>query len=382
MGMVHPEANNGGAAGYASTISNQSWVQLPDHLPNPVPTGWNMLREGSVMAQELAHNFGRKHVNCGNPDNIDNGYPYPPCQIADTGASSYYGFDVTTRQPIRPDETADFMSYAGRSWVSDYTWRALMNKFANVVTAADAPAAEGDSVFVTGLVDTENNRGEISTVLVLPTASVPPSIVRGLSTADSTDVHAAAPQATFKLRLLDSSGTVLVERTLTLVQMDDHTTDGASALFSDLFAQPAGQVAKIQLLADNTVIDEIAPGSANPAVTVSQPTAGTTVDDTLTIKWTAADADADDQLLFTVQYSHNNGAKWHTIAINHPSNPSGSYTLTLDDLGGLQGSAPNQALSVCSPATVTTRPSRRQRPLRSKIASPNRPSSSRCRAKP
>ena len=37
MGLVHPDANNGGAAGYASTVSNQSWVQLPPHTPNPAP---------------------------------------------------------------------------------------------------------------------------------------------------------------------------------------------------------------------------------------------------------------------------------------------------------------------------------------------------------
>ena len=41
MGMVHPDANNGGASGYASTVSNQSWVQLPEHTPNPVPRGWD-----------------------------------------------------------------------------------------------------------------------------------------------------------------------------------------------------------------------------------------------------------------------------------------------------------------------------------------------------
>ncbi|MBK8050623.1 MAG: hypothetical protein IPK16_28075 [Anaerolineales bacterium] len=35
MGMVHPNANNGGASGYASLYSNQSWVQLLDHTPNP-----------------------------------------------------------------------------------------------------------------------------------------------------------------------------------------------------------------------------------------------------------------------------------------------------------------------------------------------------------
>ncbi len=142
MGLVHPNANNGGAAGYASTVSNQSWVQLPDHTPNPFPPAWNALREGSTMAQELAHNYGRQHVDCGNnPDDVDGSYPYPPCQIANVGAASYYGFDVTTRQPIRPNETADFMSYANHRWVSDYTWRALIGKFASVVRAT--PPAGG-----------------------------------------------------------------------------------------------------------------------------------------------------------------------------------------------------------------------------------------------
>lgn len=345
MGMVHPDANNGGASGYASTISNQSWVQLPDHFPNPMPAVWNAMREGSTMAQELAHNHGRKHVNCGNPDNIDNGYPYPPCQIANTGADSYYGFDVATRQPIRPNETADFMSYSRRSWVSDYTWRALMNSFvaANVTGASAAPGA-GDSVFVTGLVDTENNRGDISTVLVLPTNSVPLATVRSLALRVGAAGHDESTHAVFKLRLLDATGTILVERTLTLTHMDDHSPDGASALFSDLFDTPSGQVAKIQLLADNAVIDEIAPGAASPTAAITQPAGGSTVSDSMTIAWTADDADADDQLLFTVQYSHNGGAKWHTVSINYPSNPEKSYTLTLDDLGGLQGSAPNQAL--------------------------------------
>ena len=345
MGLVHPDANNGGASGYASTVSNQSWVQLPDHTPNPMPAVWNSMREGSTMAQELAHNDGRKHVNCGGPDNIDTGYPYPPCQIANVGADSYYGFDVATKSPIRPNETADFMSYSFRSWVSDYTWRALMNSFltANVTGASPVAKVAGDSVFVSGLVDTENNRGEVSTVLVLPGASVPLSTRRALALQVANNGDHSAPHATFKLRFLDAGGTVLIERTLTLIHMDDHTADGASALFSDLFPVPTGTVATIQLLADETVIDTITPGAALPTATISQPAAGTTVADTLTIQWQADDADETDQLSFTVQYSHDGGTKWHTLVTNYPSTPAKSYTLTLNDLGGLQGSAPNTA---------------------------------------
>jgi hypothetical protein len=347
MGMVHPNANNGGMSGYASLISKQSWVQLPAHTPNPVPAGWDSIREGSTMAQELAHNFGRKHVNCGSPDNIDNNYPYPPCQIANTGADSYYGFDVTTRQPIRPNQTADFMSYSRRSWVSDYTWRALLNSF-TAVSAANSLGAQdveqGNSVFVTGLVDTAHNRGEITLVLVLPTATLPPA-TRQMHTVQAAGLHHdGAPHADFKLRLLDPVGTVLVERTLTLTELDDHSEESNAALFSDLFPQPAGQVAKIQLLADDTVIHEVTPGVNPPTVTIQQPAGGAVVENELAIQWNASDQDADDPLLFTVQYSHNNGASWHTLALNLPGTPNPNNSLLLTDLGSLHGSAPNSAL--------------------------------------
>lgn len=346
MGMVHPNANNGGAAGYASTISNQSWVQLPDHTPNPIPSGWNQLREGSTMAQELAHNAGRKHVNCNGPDNIDNSYPYPPCQIANVGADSYYGFDTTTRQPIRPNETADFMSYANRSWVSDYTWRALLNSFAAAMAVAATPtvADDGNSVFVSGMVDAENNRGEITVVLVLPTTTVPPTTRQRLTIQAAGIDHDGEPHAVFKLRLLDAGGAVLVERILTLTELDDHSAESHAALFSDLFAQPTGQVATIQLLADDTVIDTVTPGVNPPTVAIQQPAGGALIDNSMTIQWTASDPDVDDRLLFTVQYSHDNGASWHTVALNLASTPDPSNTLTLTDLGSLHGSAPNAAL--------------------------------------
>ncbi len=143
--------------------------------------------------------------------------------------------------------------------------------------------------------------------------------MRGQARQASAPDHDGATHAVFKLRLLDAVGTVLVERILTLTDMDDHAADGASALFSDLFPQPAGQVAKIQLLADDTVIDEIQPGAASPTVAISQPTVGAVIDKPLTIAWTADDSDPDDQLLFTVQYSHDGGANGTPLSSTIPA---------------------------------------------------------------
>jgi hypothetical protein len=350
MGMVHPDANNGGAAGYASTVSNQSWVQLPDHLPNPIPPSWDAIREGSVMAQELAHNYGRKHVNCGSPDNIDTSFPYPPCQIAPTGAASYYGFDVTSLQPIRPDQTSDFMSYSRRSWVSDYTWRALLNSFrASNAREAEALAAEpqqGNSVFVSGLVDMDNSRGELGVVLVLPTGSVPPGtrLSAGRQGEGAGPQHESGPHASFTLRVLDAAGGVLVERPLTLTELDDHSPESHAALFSDLFPQPGGPVAEVQLLAGGSVIDSVRPGASPPTISIFKPAGGALIENELTVQWTAHDPDAGDSLLFTVQYSHDNGASWHTLALNLPDSPDPTRRLSLGDLSGLHGSGTNTAL--------------------------------------
>ncbi|NJN18342.1 MAG: fibronectin type III domain-containing protein [Oscillochloris sp.] len=346
MGMVHPAADNGGFAGYASTVSNQSWVQLPAHTPNPIAPGWNQIREGSVMAQELAHNYGRKHVDCGDPDDIDGNYPYPPCQIANVGAASYYGFDVTTLQPIRPNETADFMSYARRSWVSDYTWRGLLSSVQAASVSAKpqllAQPGQAPGIFVSGVVDMENERGALSTILQLPGASLPPATVQLLSDQRAELDHGNT-QHTYSLRLLGPNDAVLLERTLVVRPLDDHSAESANAVFSDLFAPPAGSVTTIQLLADGVVIDSLKPGAAAPQVTIQQPGAGVTISNTLTLRWTASDPDQADRLRYTVQYSHDAGASWHTVGLDLPGGPDPQVSLNLDDLGSLPGSAPNGA---------------------------------------
>ena len=100
----------------------------------------------------------------------------------------------------------------------------------------------------------------------------------------------------------------------------------------------------MQLLADNTVIDSLTPGVSSAHR--RDPAAGgrRTDHDQLTIRWTASDPDAADRLLYTVQYSHNNGAGWHTVATNYAGLPNGGGALTLNDLGSLPGGGANQSL--------------------------------------
>jgi hypothetical protein len=81
---------------------------------------------GSTMAQEIGHTCGRGHAPCG-VGNPDPGYPsydrYP------SGSIGEYGFDVVDGTVFDPATTFDFMSYCGPTWVSPYTYEALMNCF-------------------------------------------------------------------------------------------------------------------------------------------------------------------------------------------------------------------------------------------------------------
>ena len=184
-------------------------------------------------------------------------------------------------------------------------------------------------------------------LLTLPAASVPPqTLAQSRHAADTVstlrqaqDTASSTQAAVYKLRLLDAAGNVLHEEPITPLPLDDHSAESDPALFSATFAPPAGNVALVQLLADSTAIYTLTPGLGQPTVTVQQPAANAVIDANLTIQWTASDPDADDRLLFTVQYSYDNGSHWHTLIADFPGSPTGVNTLSLADLGSLHASS-------------------------------------------
>lgn len=372
MGMVHPSANTGNVGGYASLLINSSWVKLPSRTPNPFPNTWNAMFQGPVMAQELTHNYDRGHVNCGSPSGVDSGYPYPACQLDNTGANRYYGFDPVNQQPIPPDQASDFMSYspnAGQNpnwqgqWVSDYTWRALMGKFAAAAEAASAAAEavaplapDAGAVYVSGSLDHETQTGTLSYLKMLPGAALSAGMQRKWQdrlVPEFGEAAAAGAEATFHVRLLDAAGNVLADRNVTPLETDDHV-HGDPALFLATFPAPAGTPVKARLMADSAVLDERTFGPAVPTVTVLQPAAGASVDAALTIQWQASDADGD-VLLYTVQYSYDNGLHWQTLATDMPGTPDSAVsTFTLLGADGLHGATARTPASGCWLPTVTT----------------------------
>jgi hypothetical protein len=99
-----------------SNIAGLGYVGYPasigyDALPNAAGT----------LAHELGHNFGRLHAPCGNPASVDPGFPHAGASI---GA---FGYDPSTGLVKDPGTDRDLMSYCRPRWVSDYTFRAVLD---------------------------------------------------------------------------------------------------------------------------------------------------------------------------------------------------------------------------------------------------------------
>jgi hypothetical protein len=111
-----------------------------------------------TAAHEWGHNFNRRHVDCGGPANVDATYPYAGTSI---GA---YGYDVF-RNTLQPTSRVDLMSYCTVQWISDYTYKAVLEyrgSTGGVMTTAAAAARSTRGLLVWGQVGPDGIRLEPS----------------------------------------------------------------------------------------------------------------------------------------------------------------------------------------------------------------------------
>jgi hypothetical protein len=342
VGMVHEGTTNTvGSAGLGIRDGDELMLFL-NTGPNG-PQAFDDPHGGLTLAHEVGHNYDRGHVNCGKPKNIDKNYPYDPCNFAPINPSGYYGLefrDPTSPVVITPTMAGDVMSYADDVWTSDYTWRAIQGELCEASDCLNPdliPALPDVSVVpppITG--DVLIVRGRISPTLTIQDLYRLP--VEQVPKADEmwADQVASRPlTATYALNLI-SGTTVLHSEPYSPTHSDDQESSVES--FGLLVPwDPA--TTGIELTVGGSAAVSLTVSPSPPTVTSISPNGGEFVTDTLSVSWTASDADGDD-LLYTMLYSNDNGNSWQALVT-----AVGTTTLTVDS-SMLPGSAGQSLVKV------------------------------------
>lgn len=344
VGMISPDTDTnrpGGGVnlGYGNYVIGSSYVKMES-----VGSGFNSERGGFTLAHEMAHNYNGlgdrwKHVDCGGAQDLNPNYPYSGCAIGPFGAAYYYGFDRRSNQIVAPNAAADFMSYGGSRWVSDYTWTGLQNRAA-VSTASDALLArvlDSPEILVIGSVVTPPTHS----ALLFPAYRLPPATLDDAKLRQVVDAQsllrahsAGLAEPAYTLDFLDAQGSLIAsESVIPITSIEQGTSQPFTGQVLFVTLPFHAGTARLQLTQDNQPVAETSVSDHAPTVQIISPNGGETIDGPLTVQWTAADADGG-PLYYLVQYSSDGGQNWETLASMHPAT-----TFVLDDVSTLRGSS-------------------------------------------
>jgi len=146
--------------GYTSGLVGRGFIGFPVAIGYDEPAD-----RGRVTAHELGHTWGRNHSPCGNPGQQDPQFPYSDGNIG------RLGFDVRERILKQP-ETPDIMGYCGDPWISDYTYRGVMD-FRGTAQLRASAVRERPSLLVWGRI--VNGRAVLEPAFQVVTRPVLPS---------------------------------------------------------------------------------------------------------------------------------------------------------------------------------------------------------------
>ena len=323
----------------------------PNVSTGPVGSGtWGWDNDGSYAdwyaAHEIGHTLGRGHPDykvtnevatnngCGLYDgNTTNGgdtsYPWQLARIGQTDDTE--GLDTgdpslgIPRAVYQGTVWRDVMSYCVNQWISDYTYKGIydyMKANPSLNAMADAPDAEaftaqvsGDFLDIQGMIIADSNTATIQRLRRVSSAIVPPLV-----------------PGPYAIRLFDAGNAQLASYAFT-----PEASDEIPSLLS--FDQVVNFVAgtrqvRIVRLNDGQVLTTANVSPNAPVVSnVALQGAPNPVTGTVTLSWSASDADGD-PLTFDILYSGNNGASYQTVK----TSVSGANT-TIDTvtLGGGTG---------------------------------------------
>ncbi|NQX01933.1 hypothetical protein HQ447_14850 [bacterium] len=317
VGMVHPAVSGFNGLGNTSGAKNLL-ARMEPGTASP-GNGWDSSRGGRTLAHEMAHNYGRQHVNFTSgseaPLGPDMSYPGNPANISGVAgagnnnlATSVFGWDPVSGQCVDGAVIPDLLSYGASRWLSRYTFNALLA--AVPAAALIAPSANGAAAFAVGDVFLISGMVEIAEALASldPVQSVPDGTYDSGVVAASLAAAALPPGHDYRVRQLDETGAVLAESVLVLGPTGDGWREKTG--FRQFLSAEPGAV-KLQIVKNGAVLAQVDGAGAAPVVAVDAPVldAGGQV---LRGSWMATDADGD-PLFSTVHFSADGGVTWKAV---------------------------------------------------------------------
>jgi hypothetical protein len=206
------------------------------------------------------------------------------------------------------------LTYRCSRWISRHNWDRLIGNIPGfqAASAGGFTAASIDNndpvLLVQGIIDQPRNTADLWPFYQLTAGT--------FDTAKISASFAAAQQANtdYFIRLLDGSGAQLSQSPLAVELAADG--DSATIPFTH-FVSFDVRARRIQLMRQGVVIAERLVSANAPVVAPGVPVLNLNAQ-TLDWNWTATDADGD-PLIFTLQYSRDNGASWQTLQVGYPA---------------------------------------------------------------
>lgn len=239
---------------------------------------------GSLAGHEIGHNLGRSHAPCGLSGGDPN-YPYSGAVIGQYGLD---GIRAGAPQPIAPNARYDMMSYCDPIWLSDYTYKALMNDQISKGQSGATTAVASETLLIRGQLTAA---GQATLEPVYGVVRQPAGIF-----ADSD----------YAVALLDAAGGVLA---IHPVQLSVAEEEGVAArAFIAAVPLPDAPVTAVRLLANGATVAE-RPLHSNLAGLALHSTVSQTAS-SATLRWGVADVPA------VVRYTVDDGASWVTLGVD------------------------------------------------------------------
>jgi hypothetical protein len=320
-------------------------------IPSPVASGpagtgdWGWDFDGAYNdwygGHETAHMYGRHHPgfadipgSCTRDDsrqpNDDDDYPYLD------GLIGIFGFDVgepsisVSPDVKSPSKWTDVMTYRCFQWISDYTYRGIMNELRSQDFVGNLLVTSSSQLSNLPEVAKETNM----TLSVVGNLNVNKSSVdlKPFKLLPGLTLTARPANSSFTIELLGNNSKVIEQYPFEPKNYTDRLPgEDQIALIGEMVPYLPG-VKQIAISKNGETLALRNVSSSSPEVKMVVPNGGEAMEPegNITISWNGTDGNRD-KLRYSLLYSANGGENWKTInsAINETS-----YKVDLEDLPG------------------------------------------------